>query len=222
MEDSKSTAKLLASHGIDYFIEAAFTTELFSKEINISQQDGIIITSKNAIRAIREINHNVKIISLGKATTSFAKERGFMNVEYAGKNSSELCQYIKATYTDKSFVYASGKTITTELNKINCGNNINRIIVYETIPQKTLSKEFKAKLLHNDFSGIMFFSKKTAEIFFKILKKEGLELHIQNLYAFCLSNNIAEFIKSYGFKATMYPENPNIAEIIKLVVRFRF
>lgn len=229
LADSENTAKILSKHGLDHFIEPALVTEFISSSISnlshtISKHDGIIITSKNAIRSIASINidRNIKIISLGKATSSFAKKIGFTNVEYAGQNIGQLCQHIKANYKGKSFTYASGESITVELNKENCGNEITRISVYKTVPTQKLSQGFKEKLQHGNFNGIMFFSKRTAEIFYNILKAEGLELHIQNLHAFCLSNDIAELIKNYGFKATMYPKNPNIGEITKLMVRFRF
>ena len=94
--------------------------------------------------------------------------------------------------------------------------------MYKTIPTNKLSSIFKDKLQQGDFQGIVFFSSESAKIFSRLLKKEGLEKYIKDLNAFCLSPQIAKNITNYGFKATMYPKNPNISAIIKLLINFQF
>jgi len=226
-EDSEKTAKLLAAHGFDFFIEPAFRAENISDGISKlrsdrSKYDGVIITSKNALRIVADIDQNVKIIALGRATTVLAKDYGFKNVEYAGKNINELCACIKSKCQGKNFCYASGESITKELDVNNCGNSVTRIIVYKTIVSQKFSEEFIVRLKNGDFKGVMFFSTKTAEIFCNILEIEGLKKYINKVVAFCLSNNIAKSIKSYGFEATVFTKNANIDEIIGLIERFRF
>jgi len=226
-EDAERTAKLLAVRGFDSFVEPALATEdmqlgISALKNNIAQYDGVVITSKNALRIVAEIDKNIKIITLGKATTLLAKEYGFKDVEYAGKNINELCQYVKSQYVGKTFAYASGEDITEELGLQNCGNVVARIIVYKTIASQNFSEEFMVRLRGGNFNGVMFFSTKTAATFCKIIEKEGVKIYVGGLVAFYLSNNIAKSIKSYGFKATVFAKNANVDEIIGLVERFWF
>lgn len=227
-EDATDTAKLLAKNNIDSFIQPAISIENISgakAELlgAINAADGIIITSKNALRMLNtfDIPRSTPIISIGEATTSFASRIGFKNTNYAGENITSLQEYIKATNSGKTFIYASGEIITTELSHENCAAYIKRIIVYKTIPTLKLPDNFKNNLKNGKFSGIIFLSNHTAQIFCNLLVEEGLSNHITSLTAFCLSENIAKNIAHYGFNATMHPKNANIDAIIDLVTNFR-
>lgn len=191
----------------------------------LSNDDIIIITSRNSLRTLSHLNNNTKkheLIILGKSTYLLAQEKGFSTCKYAGKNLEELCKYIKSHYKDRELVYLSGEIVTEELNYKNCNAYINRIIVYKTAPADNLSINFKENILKNNFSGVIFFSKESARIFCELLKKEGLQPYLGNLYAFCLSPEISKSLSSYGFKATMYAKNPYMNAIIKMIVNFRF
>ncbi len=190
----------------------------------LSNDDIIIITSRNALRALSQLDNykNYELIVLGKSTCLLAQQEGFNSCKYAGKNLKELCAYIKSHYKDRNLVYLSGEIVTEELNYKNCNAYINRIIVYKTTRVDSLSINFKENILKNNFNGVIFFSKESARIFCELLEKEGLQPYLGNLYAFCLSPEISKSISSYGFKATMYAKNPYMNAIIKMIVNFRF
>lgn len=225
IDDAKTTAEILTDNGFDYFIEPAMSVEIIKNENlknKFSNYEAIIITSKNAIRALKEYGgyESYKIIALGETTNSFAKGLGFITTEYAGENIKELQKFIEASYTGKKLLYASGEVITKELNIYNCGADVIRIPVYKTTPSVHLSEKFIEHLRNGKFSAIMFFSSKTAEIFNELINKHQLEKHKGTLHAICLSNNIAEKIKNYGFKATIYTKNTKKVEITNLLQNF--
>jgi uroporphyrinogen-III synthase len=227
LEDAISTAERLAERGFASFVEPMLAVEFFQAGVevlkkDILQYDGIIITSKNALRIVSGINKNIKIIVLGAATTALAIECGFTNVEYAGANINELCEFVKAKYAGKTFCYASGESVTQVLGVQNCGNFITRVVVYKTIASQNFSEEFVVRLKNGNFKGVMFFSTKTAATFARILEHDALQTYAKQVTAICLSVNIAKSIKGCGFGATVFTKNANIDEIISLVERICF
>lgn len=228
--DALKTAKILAKHGCESFIEPAFTVKVIVDNLQqlidlAPHHYAVIITSKNAIQAIEKFHNfitNNKFIILGKASCALAKKLGFNNIEFAGSNIHQLQQYLTKNYHAMNFLYASGLNITAELNFENCNNNITRMVVYKTIATPLLSDEFKEKLVSNEFAAIMFFSAKTALMWHQLLQQQSLAQYTKNLTAFCLSDTIAKCVASYGFKATITAKKPNLASIIKLVAKYRF
>ncbi len=224
-EDSEIFAGELAKLNLTYFIEPLFAIqnilnkEAVSKEINIDC-DFIVITSKNAISSIPTTSTN--IISIGKSTTSILKESGFNNVEYAGENVNNLCEYIKKEHKESNITYLSGNNISLELNKDTCGANVQRIVVYNTLPITSFSEKFKNKIKNNEFSAVTLFSNKSAEIFIQTLQAEDLDKYIKNLYAFCFSYNTAKSIEKYGFRATISTKNSDIDNFVRLIANFSF
>lgn len=225
--ESQRTAQLLEKIGFETFIEPTISIEIIASTrpellSAAGTADAIIVTSLNALRALQEFQLPacIPIVLVGQEASLRAKEYGFVNTELAGENVDALCGYTKLNYPGKKLVYASGVNITKELSAMNCGADVTRIMVYKTIPKEKLSVEFKHKLVNGEFYGISFFSSKNAEIFCELLKKENMENYIKPIFAFCLSEKIAEYIKKYGFKATIYPENANLDAFSKLLSNF--
>lgn len=229
LPDANETASFLDANKIEYFIEPVIEITIIKDsktplEKLVANTDGIIVTSKNALRALINfgINRSSMIILLGRQTSEFAVSQGFGNTEFAGDDVKDLCEYIKANHNGKNFIYASGKVITQELNFANCGANIERIEVYDTIQAASFSAEFIEKITAGIFCGVIFYSSQTAKIFNELINKNGLGSHKKNLVAICFSEKIASSAKSYGFKATMHPKNAKLDEFQQLIVNFWF
>lgn len=227
-EDAADTAALLAKHGFVSFIEPIFSTQYChtnkTQLLNaIADSQGIVVTSKNAIKAMLSmgVSTHLPLITLGKNTTNFASTNGF-NALFAGNNLHEVKEYIKENFSNKHLAYASGEEITEELSFKNCHANIQRIIIYKTIPKHNLSEKFTQHLRKQNFAAILFFSNNSVNLFNHLLTKANLSHSTKDLYAFCLSDKIKSAAEKYGFRATISAENANSDAIIQALIDFPF
>ncbi len=109
-------------------------------KLDLNAYDALILTSKNAIKALRfnHISPNVKmqVFAIGKNSASSAKRYGFSDI-YTAKNSLgnafglEILPFLK----DKKALYICASKRTSKLDEILCQNGIDlhTKIAYENI-----------------------------------------------------------------------------------------
>ena len=106
---------------------------------NLGEFDSIIITSKNAIKALEfnqiRINLNTQIYAIGEASHKEAKKFGFKNI-YLAKNShgSEFAREILPFLKGK-ILYLKAKETVSNLDKflLQNGVNLSVVIAYENV-----------------------------------------------------------------------------------------
>ena len=111
----------------------------FFEFTNLGEFDSIIITSKNAIKALEfnqiRINLNTQIYAIGEASYEEAKKFGFKNI-YLAKNShgSEFAREILPFLKGK-ILYLKAKETVSNLDKflLQNGVNLSVIIAYENV-----------------------------------------------------------------------------------------
>ena len=144
-----------------------FKIEYLPKEIDFSNYDGIIFTSKNTIYSIDSFNSfwkNLPSYAIAKKTASIINKLGG-KVEFVGKKShgddfaEELIDIVKG----KKLIYLRAKKIVSNLVSI---LNDNGIKCEEEIIYETKCIEIKNENLEKN-SIFIFTSPSTIECFFK-------------------------------------------------------
>ena len=84
------------------------------------------------------------------------------------------------------------------------------------LEKRKLSKETISAINDNDIDGIIFYSKRSAKIFIKLIKINQLSNKTSIICAYCLSEDIADILREFNMKVKVakYPMN---IEIIKLI-----
>ena len=111
----------------------------FFEFTNLGEFDSIIITSKNAIKALEfnqiRINLNTQIYAIGEASNKEAKKFGFKNI-YLAKNShgSEFAREILPFLKGK-VLYLKAKETVSNLDKFLLQNGVNLSVItaYENV-----------------------------------------------------------------------------------------
>ena len=179
---------------------------------SFEQYEAIMISSKNAIKAIADANKQLKLLVVGQQTTKFAQSLGFANSIFAGEDISELQATIK---TYKNLLYLSGEYVTKDLSSL----EIKRQIVYKAIPiiPNTLINFIKLKSL----KLCLFFSTRTAQVFVDFIMNHRLQSYCRNIIALTLSNKIAHSLKDLDFKNCYAADKPNSRDLVKLINRVK-
>jgi uroporphyrinogen-III synthase len=134
-------------------------------EINFSNIDYLLFTSKNGVVAVDKISDewkNIPAITIGEATAKMVKKVGG-KVEYIAKKSygDELAKEIIQNFALSNILFFKAKKVLSNIVEVLEENNFNVIqkVVYETICNK-IEKELKKN------SVFIFTSPSTIKCFF--------------------------------------------------------
>jgi uroporphyrinogen-III synthase len=178
----------------------------------LEQYEALIISSKNAIKAIVNADKKLKLLIIGQQTTEFAKSLGFINSIYIGKNISQLKKTIKV---EQNLLYLSGTDITDDLSDL----NVKRKIVYQAkaIVSDSLLKFIKLKQL----KICLFFSTRTAQVFIDFINKNRLKSYCQDIIVLALSDKISYSFKELEFKACYSASEPTLQKLLASLIKLK-
>ena len=114
--------------------------EFLKFEINLSEYDALVATSKNAFNALKfnEIStlENLPVFAIANSCAAAAREFGFSEI-YTGQNAhgDDLAREILPLLKDKKVLYLKGKDSASNFLEIlqDGGVNIKAVIAYENV-----------------------------------------------------------------------------------------
>lgn len=205
---AQDLARTLTAQGFSTFIEPLFSVKkLPVSSEKIDEISAVIITSANASFALIDssLPKETKIFAVGKKTAEQLLENGFKNIIFSPQNSAKsLCELIQKTHEDKTrpILYFHGSIMSLdfarELKKFDF--NVKNICVYKTEEMTNFSAEFLQFAQRNSCDEVLIFSKNSAQIFFKLAKKHNLLEYFNSSQILCLSSEILNLVKEFGFK----------------------
>lgn len=214
LEDALPLASHLEALGKKVLCYPLFEPVFFSIP-PLENPQALIITSKNALRALKDNNHLKKIplYVVGDQTAALAHQLGFITVLSARGSSRDLQELIiRQAQPEKGILYyLSGKIIkrdiVTELRVL--GFKAQHQIVYqvndiEHFPNSLVTNFFNKKISH-----VLFFSSRTTELFVDLAKASKLEKEIALNKALCLSYDVAEKAQKLLWKEIWVSPHPS-------------
>jgi len=175
--------------------------------INPDKYNAFVFTSSNAVRNLKLLNENKKIICfcVGSITEKIARQFGFQNTVSAGGNVNALKNLIEnsKSISEKSKIaYFCGDNISynldSELKKE--GFDIIKIINYSAEKIISLSEENK-KIIEKNVPDLIFvYSLRSAQSFIEIIKNHSLYPLMTGSTVMCISKKVADFFKLAGWK----------------------
>jgi len=135
----------------------------FRPEIDLTQYDALIITSKEAIKALSYLKwQNIRVYCVGNATAKLVP-----NVAYSQNSGGalELVEYLKKNSIDERLLYCRGEKVSVDI--------ASKLKIDETILYKSICIEDKPKIKIAPNSTIIFSSPSTVDCFLKYYKFES-------------------------------------------------
>ena len=179
---------------------------------NLNGFDGLIVTSKNALHVIRDINKNIKLLVVGISAYELSISLGFNNAIYAGINVAELKQKLENSL-DK-LLYLSAKDVTDNLDQF---KNVTKLIVYEANPIEPISDVFFEFMNLNERRACIFFSLRAAKRFLYLINKYDLIYIKYDIIIFALSDAVADVFKNTRFVHCYVPDKPELTSLMTLI-----
>lgn len=212
-------SEALESRGLSTFVAPLFEPQFFPVP-SLTHPQALLITSKNALRAIENEDHlkNIPLYGVGDETTFLAKKFGFKKAMSSSGTAQELIELVKRNEAlHQGILYhLSGEHIKIDIVKALQaeGFRAKREVIYFLKKSNTLSESLIKELRDQSLSHVMFFSAATAQTFIHLLKKNDLGFTSSFMVALCLSHDVAKSIQSLKWKEIWISQQPNIMEII--------
>lgn len=228
IDEAEVTANFFEEKGFKTICEPVFTLEihpLLYPDLFIF--DGLIITSQQALKALPNNPelHSKPLFTFGHKTIQMAEEIGFDMIISAGKTAYDLAEFIAKDETNqtKNLCYLRGEDISFDFAKY---LKQHHIIITEKIAYKAhaidrFTPHFIQSLPSSSKPVILFFSKRSADIFLSLYPQEKSDSCLFG----CFSENIANFIlqKSNTPQSHIfYSEKANMDSLFDKMKRFLY
>jgi len=195
------------------------TAKVNYDEITISNFNGIIFTSANAIKFLnlKKIDKNIFCFCVGSLTERKARSAGFQNVIAAGGNVENLKELILRNFDKKDgkLIYVSGTTISTDLDQqlLKEGYDIKRVVNYQTVHNEKFDENFVKSLKTNLPDIIYVYSQNSASSFLKFIKLYQSENLWMNTNLMCISEKTSAILNEIKWKK-IFLFNPGEEEFL--------
>lgn len=187
------------------------------------QSQILIISSVNALKAICkfDISKNFSMILVGKSNFYKAKEYGYNNIIFYGKDMNEVLDYILVNYHNQhiKFLYLSGNIISKDLIVPSEEKNviIRRLVVYNIDYKYNFSNEASDIIKAGYLYGVILFSAEVAKVFQRLVLEYNLKYFLETKI-FCLSNRVKNNVDVFPGENVFVSKNPDYSSMIDLVL----
>lgn len=219
LEDVLPMATILKSKGIECSHYPLFKPH-FLPLPPLKNPQALIITSKNAIRALKEYESLKKIplYVVGDNTAELARQTGFVNISSASGTSQELINLIiKKAERDKGILWhLSGEMVKGNIVESlkSAGFEAKRQIVYRIEDLIDFPSSLYEKLKNGTISHLLFCSPRTTTCFINLLKKNKIEKSSCHMISLCLSEDIGEKALGLKWKKLWVSPKPTIKDLM--------
>ncbi len=165
----------------------------------------IAITSANALSAfsaigISEQAKSIPVFAVGPASAGLARELGFADVHQAAGDLSALEELMQQKLKPDAgpILYLTGKVRSGDLaaDLRTGGFEVERVELYDAVAATQLPLPAEDLIRAGKADGVMLYSERTADVWARLIDKSGLGVQAANLTHFCLSQAVADKIRS--------------------------
>jgi len=223
-EDAAELAERLHGLGIETILAPLFTIEpLAGAAVNLAGVQAIIFTSANGVRAFAQAcrERSYPVFAVGQATAGAARKAGFARIESAGGDVSDLARLITSQLdpADGALYQASGRDVAGDLKGAleGVGFTLRREVLYRAEVAAGLPAPVVEAMRVRTLDGVLLFSPRTGVEFVKLVLAAGLEESLSVMYAYCLSQSIADKVACVRWRDVRVPADPSQQSLLDLV-----
>ncbi|MEM8574563.1 MAG: uroporphyrinogen-III synthase [Pseudomonadota bacterium] len=193
--------------------------------LNLDGAQAVVITSRNALRALgthpeRDKATELPLFAVGEATAWAGRQLGFTEVTIGPGTGAGLPPLICTELEPHlgPLVHIGAEKVAFDLKGALAehGFELRRVILYRSHPVEELSEEVVDALKRGDIDGVLLLSPRTARAFARLIQRYGLVTQAKGLVCYCLSKAIAEAVVPLGVYARV-PQYAREEDLIALL-----
>ncbi len=191
----------------------------------------IVFTSANAVRVAGcpADNRDIAVFAVGAHTADEARKQGYLRVFSTEGDGADLGALIrkKLVGAEQKILHIRGEHVAVPLEDILLKDRIktDALVVYTAKTEDNFTFACRAALEKGDIAAVTFFSKRTAENFVRLIKKEDLGVALKPIKALCISQAVLECVQSAspglvwgGAYSAERPDRPAMLDLLKAAI----
>ncbi len=201
--DTSAMAAALANIGVE--VTSAPLLEIEFEPIPpsaLAGADGIVATSRNAIRALAaseaaDVARTLPIYAVGEATARLARDNGFARIEAGPGDGVRLVPLLEASYGGRgaTLIHPAGDHIAVDLQLPlqTAGITLRRVLAYRSIAAQHLPEAVVSLIRRADLDAVILMSPRSAATWARLLVQDapGAVDGIRRLTHVCMSPAVA-------------------------------
>ncbi len=195
LREAQSTAQALRARGHDVTINPVL--EIIGTGASITGTwDGVIVTSAQVFDHLdAKLCEDIRALPLfvvGARSAQAAKACDFGDAQIVASQVSELIASLKKR-TPQRFLYLAGHDRKSDLENglTNSGHIITPLIIYEARAVEELAPDTITYLRNGKIDAVLHYSRRSAELFYKLAQEAGLNEQLSKLRHICISADAA-------------------------------
>jgi uroporphyrinogen-III synthase len=222
--DAMKLAGRLEQEGHEVAVEPLMRLTLDDTDpIDLDGASALIVTSRNALRALRaspalaEARH-IPIFVVGKATAAEARSMGFERILVGAGRAADLVPAVAATLdsTDGLLIHLAGENLAFDLKSEFelLGFRVLQTTVYRMQATEAFSASTIDAFADEEIDGVILMSPQTARIYAHLIARHRLAYAIPKIVHFCMSTAIAGGLATLGQVRIAIPDRPTIEGLL--------
>ncbi|MDJ0511865.1 MAG: uroporphyrinogen-III synthase [Methyloceanibacter sp.] len=193
--------------------------------LNLDGAQAIVITSRNALRALgthpeRDKAIELPLFAVGEATAWAGRQLGFTEVTIGPGTGAGLPPIISTELQPDlgPLVHIGAEKVAFDLKGALAedGFELRRVVLYRSHPVEELGEDVVDALKRGEIDGVLLLSPRTARAFARLIERYGLVTQAKGLVCYCLSKAIAEAVVPLGVYARV-PQYAREEDLIALL-----
>ncbi|WIY52766.1 uroporphyrinogen-III synthase [Devosia sp. YIM 151766] len=226
--DAQATQERLAALGIPSAMAPLMTRQTLAANLPMAEGfAAIAFTSTNALRGLADLEAlspflTTPAFAVGDRTAHEARQLGFVSVTPADGTLGSLVTTIALARLAGPVFYPAGKHLSGDLAHALAPHGLMVVTtpVYEMVAESRLDPEIAAALSAEDFGAVLFYSRRTAEIFCALAAANLTDAQRRRLPMLCLSENVAAPLIDNRFSRILLADHPSEEAMMALALAF--
>jgi uroporphyrinogen-III synthase len=179
--------------------------------------DAMVITSANALAAMRDVARTLPVLAVGERTAAVARAMGFADVRAAGGDRNALARLARDGIPARQrLLLAVGrdrKADTADLLSA-AGHEVTTWIAYAAEAVDTLPLAMRAGLLDASVDAALHFSLRSASLALGLARQADVAPALLSRLNVCLSADVAAPLKEAGATRIVCAKSPDEAALM--------
>ncbi len=219
----------LSEEGFETFVEPMLEYHPLDFVLpDLSQYDGLLLTSAQALAALfskYSVAHargfEGVVYCVGQHTAKEARAYGFshcVSVDGTGQDLAVHIQDLPEAGSQK-YVHIRGKDVAYPVAETlhEKGIDAQDLIVYEVRSVEAFSDAFKKVFVRGNIGLVTFYSKRTAQAFMHLVRKNGFEDKLSAIKLLSISERVLECVRIEDWAKTYVSGTPDRAGMLKIL-----
>lgn len=184
----------------------------------------LLATSANGVRAlVRHGNRpSCPLLAIGPATAREARQAGLAPV-WTASGWTESLLALASRHCRRhtgELLHVCGREISVNIAALlqRRGFSARRVILYEAVPTRHLASEVTNALQRRHIKAVLFFSRRTAQNWRRLIYAASLQEHCRDINAYCLARSAALAASELPFRRILTASQPDEAHLLELLV----